>query len=479
MTENDESKRLAAGGPETPGAHSAGPEKRASPWARLYSVDLMLWVLGLLIAVMALGTIIPQRAQGEAYQRLLGAPLGKLIAKSSLTDVFGAWWFWALFAVLAASLVACSVQRLGRLLRVGGTQARPLSSAQVRGQRSTATWNLKLGPEAAYERLTQVLQRRGYRVLPVAAEESQERALRARRGGARAWGSLVVHAGVVIVLLGAAYGRLPSRGFDRVAPIATGGTYQVEMGERSFGVRLLDAGTETTPTGEASEYWAKTQVIEHGKVVREYTIRMNRPLRHNGTNIVLSSISSAPGYAVEVTRDGEVSYLPIVVDRAGRVDFMRSVKRIGNPPWLVWVRDFRLAPAGDGSEAAPAAQVRVDESGSVSADRRDLGWVGAGGLDYKGAHFELVSAGGGTQVQLGVHRDPGVPIVWGGFILMVMGSLVAFFVTRREFAVILTPQGGRTMITVGASAMGLGPGAQDMVKVLGVELDAREEVESK
>jgi cytochrome c biogenesis protein len=448
-------------------------------WAWLHSTELTLWLLGLLVLAMALGTIIPQGAPERAYARF-GAILGPLIYRSSLTHVFTAWWFTLLFALLVANLTACVVRRLQVQARLGRA-SQPVSSAQIRGRRSTASWTLQQAPAAAVETVAQALRGRGYRVVPATAASKDESALRARRGGVRSWGPIIVHAGMVVVLVGAAYGRLPGVGFDRSARITAGSTYDVQMGARSFGIRLLDAGTERTATGAPSQYWARTEVVVGGNVIRTVTITPNHPLRYNGTNIVLNSLFEAPSYAVEVRKGDSVSYIPITMDANGQVDWMGSVVRLEDPPWLVWVRDFRVAHAGmPGGESEPEALVRLDESGTVSANRRDLGWVGPGGVEYKGVHFELVSAHASTEVQLGVHRDPGVPVVWSGFGLVLLGCLLAVFVTRREIVATVAPRsGGKAAVLVGASAYGLGPGADRMLESLGADLGAQQEVDAK
>ena len=462
------------------GSVSASTPRRGL-WSWLYSVNLTLWLLGLLVLAMALGTLIPQAASVEVYERTFGVALGRLVARTSLTHVFSAWWFSLLFALLAVNLTACAVRRSWALTHQESAAGAALTPAQVRGRQSTAGWTLGLAPAAAYDRLTQALRGRGYRVMPVEAGGKEEMALRARRGGVRSWGPIVVHAGLVVVVLGAAYGRLPSRSFDRMAVIASGDTYQVDMGDKSFGIRLLDAGTERTASGAPSQYWAKTQVVQEGRVVSEFTITPNHPLRYRGTNVVLDSLSEAPKFAVEVRKGKWVAYVPIVTDASGQVDMMSSVTRLEDPPWLVWVRDFRPGTAGEqGGARGAAALVRFDESGAVTANRRELGWVGPGGLDYKGVYFDLVSTHGRKQAQLGIHRDAGVPIVWGGFGLIVVGCLLAFFVTRREIVATLAPRGGgRTSLLAGASAFGLGPGAGNMLDSLGAELAARQEVDDK
>ena len=468
-------------------AQAQGAETQASFWAWFYSLDLALWLLGLVVVAMAIGSIIPQHAMPAQYEHAFGAVLGRLIARSSLTHVFSAWWFALLFVLLAANLAGCVIRRLGVIARLERAATAPVGSAQVSPQGGSGAWTLGLAPAAAYERLADALRRRGYHTTQVEAESPRETALRARRGRSRLWGPVIVHSGLVIVLLGAAYGRLPSLAFDRAADITAGDTYQVQMGDRSFGIRLLDAGTEVGPTGAPSQYWARTEVLQEGKVVRAFTISPNHPLRYHGTNVVLNSIASAPSYAVEVRKGESVGYVPVVLS-GGQVDMMGTVTPLTDPPWIAFIHDFNPSwcqhmddsPGGqeptDECDHQPAAKVFIDESGTLSHKWHAIGWVTAAGADYKDVHFELVAAHGSTQVQLGVHRDPGVPVVWAGFGLIVLGCLAAFFVTRREIAATLAPRGEqRTKIEVGARAFGFGANAQNMVDQLGADLGARQE----
>ncbi|UCH33896.1 MAG: cytochrome c biogenesis protein ResB [Armatimonadota bacterium] len=460
------------------GASPSGRNGRKGVWAWLYSPDLTLWLLGLLIAWMAVGTVVPQHARREVYERAFGQAFGGLIARSSLSGIYGSWWFIALFALLGVNLAACVVKRLGTLRRAKSAAAAAVTASQVRGQRAVAEFTAKLSLQDAAQRLTQVLRHRGYDVSVVDPGAGEAAALRARRGRARAWGPLVVHLGLLVLLVGAAYGRWPSLAFDQPADVRAGETHRVEIGDLSFGIRLLDAGIETTPEGAPSQYWAETQIVDGGKVVRDVRITPNHPLRYRGTNVVLNSLYplSAPDYAVEVAKGDSVSYVPVVLDEHGHVDMMASVTHVEDPPWLAWVSDFRPASSQD---ELPAALVSVDESGAVSPDRRDVGWVSAGGIEYNGVHFELVEARGGKQVQLGVHRDLGIPLVWTGFGLMLVGSVLAFFVTRRDIVARLASGPGRgTTILLGASAVGFGPAPDRTVRSLQADLSASEEVDT-
>jgi len=476
-------------------------------WAWLGSADLALWLLGVLMIAMALGTIVPQqttpRLPLEAYTRPFGQALGRLIARTSLVNVFNSWWFIGAFGLLAVNLAVCSVRRLGGLLRPRRASPPPVSADQIRGQRASAQFSTGLAPAAAAARLSDALRQRGYRVVAAAAREKDASGLRARRGAVRAWGPMVVHVGLIVVLLGAAYGHLPHLVYNQTALIGQGETYHVDLGPASLDIRLLDAGTERAPDGSPTAYWANAQVLRGGKVVRSVRISPNHPLRYNGANVVLQSVLGG-GYAVEVAKGHEVADVPVVMDEHGAVSMMETVTRLAAPPWVVFVHNFdasyrpgasqrgAVVPSGRGfAEAAksqgqrpraqsgpprPAARVFVDESGQLSPSWRLVGWVDETGLTYKGVHFRLVKGGQGAQ--LGVFRDLGVPVVWTGFAIVVAGCLLALLVTRRDITVLVTPRAGGAKVLVGASARGFGPAGDDVMNSLGAEV-AREEVNAR
>jgi cytochrome c biogenesis protein len=455
--------RAGSGSPPASGAPS-----RRTFWAWLWSPDLTLWLIGILVVAMAIGTVIPQRESADAYRRLFGQFGGALLTRTSLINVYGSWWFIAVFGLLAVNLAACVIQRGSAVARAQRAAPQTLSAAQVRGQRASAELPSKLALDRTVERLSQALRHRGYRVESVEAAEKGATALRARRGGIRAWGAPVVHFGMLVVLLGAGYGRLPGHSFDRTMSIGSGDWGRVNLGDRSFDLRLRAAGAEQDKQGAVTGYWAKIQIIQDPRTIRDVTISPNHPLRYRGVNAVLDRV---PSYAVAVTKGGAPVYLPVTLN-GQRVPMMSTVQRLADPPWMVWVYDFRMPSAASGAgEAGPAALVRIDESGTVSRNKRELGWVGAEGLDYKGVHFQLVE----EPAQLGLHHDSGLPVVWAGFAIVVLGCLLALLVTRRDVLAMVTPRAGGATVLLGASARGFGPGGESVIDSLGREVTAREE----
>lgn len=87
----------------------------------LGSLGFALTVVLLLALACIAGTLIPQGAQAEGYlARPGGHALLKALASLGFTRVFHAWWFVALLFALAASLLVCTGRRYQAIRRVTG-----------------------------------------------------------------------------------------------------------------------------------------------------------------------------------------------------------------------------------------------------------------------------------------------------------------------------------------------------------------------
>ncbi len=412
---------------------------------RLASVHLLLWLVAILAAAMAVATVVPQKAPAEVYNHALGHLIGPLVYRSTLRDVYGAWWFIGGFGLVALSLLACSVRRAGQLLRGRGS-ATHVSRRDVAARPNRSEWRIAMEAGEAASALTKGLQKAGYLVQPAKADQKKSRGLTARRGPAMAWGVVIMHVGMALVLLGAAYGRLPRNSYSAVADLDAGESYEVQAGGDTFSVRLLDAGQERDEEGRPTRFWAEAEIIEDGEVVKSGLIEPNRPLRHRGVNTVLQSLSSA-GYVVEVSKGEARSAVPVVFGPDGSVAMLETVRQLADPPWVVFIHDFRSSAGGD--DAAPAAQVFADPTGQLSHNWEQVGWVGTEGLTYSDVRFRLVP--GGQAAQLLLDRDIGVPLVWFGFCIFVLGSAPLIGIRRRTLLAVVSARGDACSVLFGGS----------------------------
>ncbi len=435
----------AEGSAAASGAPRHNEEKKPGLIDRLASVQLALWLVAILAVAMALATIIPQKASVEVYEHALGHFLGPLISKSALRDVYGAWWFIGAFALLALSLLACSVRRAGQLFRQHN-RVSMVSRSEVEARPYWSEWRAALESEAAVAALSEGLRKGGYAVSSAQVAQNGAKGLTARRGPATAWGPVIVHIGLVIVLFGAAYGRLPAHSYRAVADLDPGGFFEVKAGEDRFAIRLLEAGSERDPEGRPTKFWARAEILENGEVVKSATVEPNRPLRHRGVVAVLQSLSSA-GFVVEVRKGENKETVPVVFAPDGSVAMLETVRELEDPRWIVFIHNFRAGT--EGGEEAPAAQVFVDRSGHLSHNWEQVGWVGEEGMTLEGVQFRLTP--GGQSAQFLLDRDIGVPFVWVGFCIIALGTLPLVGIRRRAIVALVTAKGDASTILIGGN----------------------------
>jgi cytochrome c biogenesis protein ResB len=271
----------------------------------------------------------------------------------------------------------------------------------------------------------------------------------------------MVHVGMAIVFAGALYGRLPGNTFQKVAPLAPGQSFPVEVGDESFEIRLLEAGGEYDAMGRPEKFWAKTELLVDGEVIKSHTIQPNHPLRHRWVNATLNSLLHARP-EVQVQRGEHHAHVPLIGSggHAGGVDMERSSALVGDPPWVVFVSAYR--ERDESGAYSPAAKVFMDRSGRFSHNWEQVGWVGEEGAVHDGASFRLVGASQGAQLSL--DRDVGVPAVWFGFCVLSVGSLLLVTTTRRTCAVLVEERGSASEVTIGFTGYGA---ARELAAVAG------------
>ena len=191
-------------------------------------------------------------------------------------------------------------------------------------------------------------------------------------------------------------------------------------------------------------------VLENGQEVLKKTIEVNDPLSYKGLTFYQSSYGPAgdpsftfrvreraTGETVEVeARQGR--HIPLPGGRSFAVNqFTPNYDRFG-PAAQIHVN------AADGSHGTPFI---VLKSFPEFDERR--------GGDYI---FTLLDHQQRYYTGLQVAKDPGVEVVWLGCFLMVVGSLVAFFVSHRRLWVSIRHEGTTSQIRVAGSAHRNQPG---------------------
>ncbi len=378
--------------------------------------DLRLAIVLLLaIAVFSIsGTVIEQGQTLEFYQTnypadpaLFGFLSWKVILISGLDHVYRTWWFLALLIVFGASLTACTFTR--QFPALGAAQRWKYYSQPRQFQK------LALSAELSETDLTALAARLSQKRYRVFQEGTQ---LYGRKGIVGRIGPIIVHASMLLILAGAILGAMT--GFFAQELVPSGETFQIrnifDAGPwaeaqipKDWSVRVNRFWIDYTPEGNIDQFYSDLSVLNQGgNEVDRKTIHVNEPLRHKGVTLYQADWGIA---AVQVKlNNSPVLQLP-----------MKLLENNGPRFWGTW-----LPTRPDMSEGvtllASDLQGTVliyDNAGQLVATvRRGMA------TEVNGVSLSLVDVLGSTGLQ--IKADPGIPLVYAGFGLLMLGVMMSY-----------------------------------------------------
>ncbi|KKD36202.1 cytochrome c biogenesis protein [Limnoraphis robusta] len=373
-------------------------------------------VLLLVIAVSSIsGTVIEQGESLAFYQKnypehpaLFGFLTWKVIALLGLDHVYRTWWFLAILLLFGSSLIACTFTR----------QLPNLKSAQRWSyyQSPKQFKNLALSAEietGSLETIKSLLLKHRYRIF------EEDHKLYARKGLIGRIGPIIVHASMILILIGSLIGSftgfiaqeiVPSGETFQVKRIIDAGAFAESQIPKDWSVRVNRFWIDYTPEGTIDQFYSDLSVLDNsGSEVDRQTIHVNQPLKYRGVTFYQADWGIA-GIRVRINKS-PVLQLPMAeLDTGGK-------GRI----WGTWI------------------PTKPDLSAGVSLLARDL----QGTLllyDNEGQLVSTLRPGMSTQVNgvtlfvdevvgstgLQIKADPGIPMVYLGFGLLMVSVLMSY-----------------------------------------------------
>lgn len=386
--------------------------------------DLRLAILLLLaIALFSIsGTVIEQGQSLAFYQAnypehpaLFGFLSWKVLLTLGLDRVYRTWWFLALLILFASSLTACTFKRqlpaLKWFARTWNFYSQP---RQFKKLALSAELNTLETGGASLPMLTQLLQQKGYRVF-----EGENNNLYARKGIVGRIGPIVVHVGILIILAGAIWGAMT--GFFGQEMVASGESFQVQniidagpLAERQFlkdwSLRVNRFWIDYTPTGGINQFYSDMSVLDkQGQEVKRKTIFVNQPLRYRGVTFYQT--------------DWGIAAIRIRINNSPTLQLpMAQLNTNGNGRlWGTWIPTKTDLSAGVSllAKDLQGTLLIYDAKGELVTTLRP-------GMSTKlnGVTLKIDEVVGSTGLQ--IKADPGIPIVYTGFGLLMLGVMMSY-----------------------------------------------------
>jgi len=412
------------------------------------SVRLTVTVLLTLAATSVIGTVIPQNQNMDAYLHTYGQNMYRLFSVLDMFDMYHSWWFQLLLVLLTLNIIVCSLDRMPAAWKIvvkppAFKPARFLSAAI---QRQVAVSS----PDQARPLLEKALSRSVGRVRLEQARQGYY--LWSEKGRWTRMGVYVVHLSVVFLLTGGLIGSF--WGFDGAVNIPEGETAKTIRLSNSgksipldFEIRCDKFSVSFYDSGAPSEYRSTLTILEKGMPVLTRDIIVNDPLRYKGINLFQSSYGNLPSQN-------------LVLSFTSRATGMEYKEKIA-PGQTVTI------PEGLGSFTITAFNKDHQFKGHAIGDA----FVGmltppAGNpvevvLPVKFPSFDRMRKGdvvvaiAETETRyytgLQVTSDPGVWVVYTGFLLMIAGCIITFFMSHQQICIEVHTDGK----TCGATIRGI------------------------
>ncbi|MBG1262067.1 cytochrome c biogenesis protein [Nostoc commune] len=384
----------------------------------LTNLRLAIALLLLIAIFSSTGTVIEQGQSPAFYQAnypehpaLFGFLTWKVIQVVGLDHVYRTWWFLALLILFGTSLTACSFTR--QLPALKAAQRWKYYEEPRQFQKLALSAELDTG---SLDSLSQILQKRRYKIFP---DQQKENLLYARKGIIGRIGPIIVHIGIVAILIGGIWGAMT--GFLAQEMVASGDTFQVtnivDAGPlaakipKDWSVRVNRFWIDYTPSGGIDQFYSDMSILnKQGEEVDHKKIFVNEPLRYHGITFYQTDWGIA-GVRVQFN-NSPIFQLPMAqlnTNGQGRI-------------WGTWVPTKPDLSEGV-SLLAKDLQGMVliyDPTGKL------VDTVRAGmSTEVNGVKLKILDVIGSTGLQ--IKADPGIPIVYSGFGLLMLGVVMSYF----------------------------------------------------
>ncbi|WP_086009053.1 cytochrome c biogenesis protein ResB [Nocardia brevicatena] len=495
----------------TPEAPAVRPPRQSPPrrvwavvrngWRGLTSMRTALVLLFLLALAAIPGALLPQRSLNEqkVADYIADRPvLGLWMDRFELFDVFGSFWFTAIYVLLFISLVGCILPRAVdhyRALRTPPVRVPRNLSRLPHHYAGTAEGT----PEEVIERARARL--RGWRTEVRTGAGEAELTLSAEKGYIREFGNLVFHLALVGLLVAVAVGKLfgyegsvivvadDGPGFCTTSPAVfdsfRAGNVNDGTGITPLCVRVKNFRADYLDNGQAemftSEIAYQAGADLEANTWRDTTVRVNHPLRVGGDRVYLQGHGYAPTFTVTFP-DGQRRTETVQWQPSDMTTFLSSGVLRVDPPGGLYPNDTErrknqiaieglFAPTASfhGSLLTSVYPAMTDPAVAVDVYRGDTGLDTGRPQSLFALDQELVRQGrltkearvnlrpgesttlpNGTKVSfdgarefvnLQVSHDPAQQWVLVSALTMMGGLLVSLLVARRRVWLRVVPEG--------------------------------------
>lgn len=378
----------------------------------LSSAKLAIVLFFVLAAFSTLGTLLPQGAPPQVYLMKYGETFGKLILYFGLNDTYHSWWYIFSLFLFLTNLILCSIKRFPVSWKLYKKDPVKINLANL-------PFKQTLRIKENFEKLENKLLSLGFKKV-IKGEEKIFIKDKCR------WSYLsvyFVHFSLVLVILGGIIGGI--WGYRGNMFLFEGGSSNQVMPFRGdkpiflpFTVKLNKFKLELYPDGTPKEYISYITIIDEKNKVNA-TVRVNHPFTYKGITFYQASYDVIPEFVIEVKTKG----------------IKGTYTLAPNNPLFIENRYTIVLEGYRAHRGFVACKIAVFDAETGSSKETFL-------IQGRTTRFHLGNIPFSISMKeikekyasgLQVKKDPGVPLVYLGFLTIIIGLIAVYFCEPKTF----------------------------------------------
>jgi cytochrome c biogenesis protein len=416
-------------------------------------------LIGLAVASI-IGTVVQQNASHEQYLKEYSEATIRLFSALNFFDMYHSWWFILLLYLLTVNLIACSIKRLPRDLKMVSTPTLILNEGLEKSLSCVEHHKMTGNAATLTDKMAAFLRQEF--AAPQITEDKGVYHLFAQKNLYSRFGVYFLHFSIIVIFIWAMIGSF--FGYKAYVSIEEGnGISEVykrpavgelmetpeQLAKRTinlgFTVRCDKFSVSFYDNGAPKEFKSILSVIENGKtVIDRRPIIVNDPLTYKGITFYQASYSPAgePVFHLTAKNRKDNTQTKLAIRQGDRIAlpggaYLQALE------YTQEIKPFIPQLSGPALKVAIIPKTGEPQSFLLLRNYPDFDAERGGDLI-----FTYDSIDEKWQTGLQVAKDPGVWIVWAGCALMVIGICMAFFLSHRR--VWVRVESGR--ITIGGTS---------------------------